>query len=105
MSELIRQAARMRMLDIMLDLSESCYCASWMSCLEYDLWEIIHHKKDKGYGMASREGIASEPAELDALSVELGGWWAGEDEWFELDNWKVEFDRYIAERNAKYNMT
>ena len=74
-----------KLLDLMSDISERCYCAQWLSDLEFDLWKIILDyrcgkiKGNVSYGQS--EVTIEEIKELVKLSEESNGWWA----WIEGD--------------------
>ena len=106
MSDVIREAAKRHMRDIIRDISEDCYCAGWLDDLEFNLWLLIHHEPDEGYGMCDRQDLADRLALLDTLSRELGGWWhwGGEQRecWIPLDEWEAKFAVYKADYDAKY---
>lgn len=57
----------------MSDISERCYCAGWMSRLEYDLWRMVANcgeSREYGMGMVTDE----ELADMRAIADEIGGW-------------------------------
>lgn len=56
---------------LMSEISEECYCAGWMSGLEFSLWAMVQGG-DRSYGMS--EPSESEVAQLRALSERCGGW-------------------------------
>ena len=72
--------------DRMSNISEDCYCAGWMSGLEYDLWKMVRGG-DRSYGMCR---VSDDDVEqLRVLSEMAGGWHDGArfipiDEWLEM---------------------
>lgn len=94
-----------KLADLMSDISEECWCAGWMSGLEFTLWRIINGG-ERQYGQG---GITDEQvAELKQLSELIGGWiyWyddtdnpeADPSEWGErfisLNDWLVMFSEW-----------
>jgi hypothetical protein len=68
--ELVREA----LLRMMSDLSEDCWCAGWMTDLEFTLWTAVETgNKDFGFGM--RECDLSRLKHLHEMA---GGWWVWE---------------------------
>jgi len=56
---------------LMSEISEECYCATWMSGLEFDLWHaVINGPKHYGQGDIRQEQIK----ELKDLSQKYNGW-------------------------------
>ena len=63
-------AARYGLLMLMTGISESAWCAAWMSDLSYALWDI------KGGTQYGQDIITDRQATLlKLLSEEAGGWW------------------------------
>lgn len=106
MTDLIREAAKRHMLHMMKDISEQCYCAGWMSNLEYDLWCLCHQESGPGYGMLDLEDMKPALQQLRGLAEELGGWWmwnpaddySWEDRciWVPLDEWKHIYAEHVT---------
>ena len=60
------------LVDLMMHISEECYCAGWLIDLEYDLWEIMHEGADRNYGMG--RVTEEQTARLLELANECDGW-------------------------------
>jgi len=63
---------------IMVNLSERCYCAQWLDGIEFVLWDFVEEcrKKeweDKDWGQNKIK--AWELLRLYKLSKEVDGWW------------------------------
>ena len=60
------------LMELMSEISESHYCASWMRDLEYNLWSMLQGGSRKyGLGEVSEEEINL----LKNLSDTCNGWW------------------------------
>ena len=58
--------------EMMSDISEDCWCAGWMSGLEFLLWEAV---STGDAGSWARHGVTIEHiAKLQRMSDVLGGW-------------------------------
>lgn len=71
--EAAKERAKGDLRDFMREISEDCYCAGWMSGLEFDLWDFAKKGVDKPYGLT--EMPASWAVRLQHLSELCGGWW------------------------------
>ena len=66
--ELVREA----LLRMMSDLSEDCWCAGWMTDLEFTLWEAL----TTGARELGWDGIEERDlSRLKHLHAMAGGWW------------------------------
>ena len=84
--------------EFMSELSEEAYCAGWMECLEYALWDAV----GGGARLYGRKTLSdSEVESLRALSRACGGWIVFDDEteetWLPLSEW----EKRAAERKAR----
>jgi hypothetical protein len=93
----------------MSEISENCYCASWLIGLEYTLWSILTRAPEDTYPVQwGQEDInLTEAADLKRLSEECGGWivWDNEvsnpgagfplsgNRWVPMDTWLMMFER------------
>jgi hypothetical protein len=82
---------------LMSGVSEECYCASWLSGLEYSLWEMVAGG-DREFGLG--EVSLAQVDDLRALSGRCDGWWMWVDEgavagrvFVRLDAWGQVFAR------------
>jgi hypothetical protein len=62
------------------EISEDCYAASWLSGVEFDIWEMLPTQWRPYRDVASREfGMSDVPeetiAKLRELHEKAGGWW------------------------------
>ncbi|MCW2240791.1 hypothetical protein [Azospirillum canadense] len=78
---------------LMEEISEDCWCAGWLSGMEYDLWSMVQGGP-RDYGVS--EVSQGEVGQLIALSQQTGGWWhrpKGADDAvsISLDDWKALF--------------
>lgn len=64
-------AAR-ELLQLMSDLSEEAYCASWMTGIEFQLWEMLHGG-ERAYGNSVI--TLAELGQVRDLSGRCDGWW------------------------------
>ncbi|HEY8878261.1 MAG TPA: hypothetical protein VIN03_11895 [Roseateles sp.] len=58
---------------LMSEISESCYCAGWLTGNEYTLWEMVADPNaERRYGMdeVSERDIQT----MREISTEIGGW-------------------------------
>lgn len=65
--------ARLRMLDLMRELSETYWCADWEGNLDRKLAEVLTRGKPGPCGLADIEPEDFE--RLRRLHAEAGGWW------------------------------
>ncbi len=92
--------------DLMQEISEDCYCAGWISGLEYALWSfVLYPSGPRNYG---QRGVSLADIErLDKLSQEIGGWihWLDSEEaphqdWGEyfipMDQWIEMYAKHTA---------
>lgn len=64
-------AKQRELTELMSDISQACWCATWMSSLEFDLWRIVQN----GGSHYGQDDIAPETIEkLRLLSNEIAGW-------------------------------
>ena len=67
-------AEQQALADYMSVLSEECWCAGWLTGLEYALWSIVQSGTTYGQSWGQSEVSAVEMAELKRLSELVGGW-------------------------------
>lgn len=79
------RAAALTLQELMSEISEECYCASWLSGLEFDLWRAVE-EGPRPYGQG--DITAANVAELRRLSDACGGWWHDE-RFVTLDKWRA----------------
>jgi hypothetical protein len=88
---------------LMSDISEDCYCASWLIGNERHLWRAITDPNDDhryGMGEISEEDIAR----LRLLSQQVNGWWVWEDDgpdFISLDEWKRRLAALAAQKQEE----
>lgn len=85
------EGAALGLLGLIKGISEDCWCAGWMSGIEYDLWGAA---AGKPYG----QGIITERQAtlLRLLSEECDGWWCWQDDgpkFIRRDEWKKQVER------------
>jgi hypothetical protein len=95
-----RNAAAARDLEVLMsDLSEDCWCASWLDGTEYALWSFVLRSEPVEWGMGAVDG--EQIWKLRTLSNGAGGWWYWQEEhglmFVDLDTWK----RMYAEREVQ----
>lgn len=86
-----------RLGEYMSDISEKCYCAGWMSGLEYALWYAVENGELKyGHDLVTLEEIE----QLKKLSQDCNCWIYFDDETeetaIEFTLWKQKYDQFIA---------
>ena len=74
-------------------LSEECYCAGWMTGLEYQLWEVVLGSRTE-YGL--HQFTSEEITGLRELSALCGGWivWSDEEQeevFIPIEKWEAIF--------------
>lgn len=65
------------LLDLMEEISQRGFCATWMGGVEIELWAMVYAGAPRRYGMA--EVKADEIAQLRALATASGLWWRWSD--------------------------
>lgn len=104
-------ASQRELCDTMSDISEECYCAGWMSGLEYALWGALQ-TSDLIYGMSEID--AEQLQRCGQLAQELGGWivWVDDhdlpgtswQEWGKrfvpMDEWLEMYRRHVQTANT-----
>ena len=83
------EGAQIGLYALMAGISEFCWCAGWMSGLEFDLWDAVE-KGGKPYG---QECVTERQARLlRDLADECDGWWVRtvdhEPAFIHLDEWR-----------------
>lgn len=84
--------------DCMAQLSEDCYCAGWLSDLEYALWSaVMNGPVHKGNWNITQSDIDR----LRLLARRAGGWIIWDDSllataWLPIDQWLPRYDQYVA---------
>lgn len=58
--------------DLLSDIGEDCYCASWLIDIEHSVWAMLGSKEPIEFGMGSVSPADLERAE--ALGKAIGGW-------------------------------
>ena len=81
----------------MSDISEKCYCAGWISGLEYTLWYAVENGPlEYGHGIVTPEEIE----QLKKLSQACSCWIFMDDDKeetaIELLLWKQKYDEFIS---------
>lgn len=61
-----------RLAVLMAECSEDCYCAGWMSGLEFDLWGAVLRGTDFDWGQSTVK--AETLAEMKRLAESCDGW-------------------------------
>lgn len=79
--------------NLMVEISERCYCAGWMTGLEFVLWEaLLNGPREYGQHKITEKDIAS----LKALSTQTGCWiffdTVTEETAIDLTAWRVKYD-------------
>lgn len=64
-----------RLREMMGDLSEECWCASWLMGCEHALWEMVEEEPGKDHRWGMGTVLAAEVDDLRRMSAEAGGWW------------------------------
>ena len=96
----------MALRDKMSNISESYWCAGWLTGLEYSLWYILEHAADptlsadsqyKNFGMSSL--LDDEIASLNSLRQKAGGWWFWSEEaqqeiFITTDEFKLMYEKH-----------
>lgn len=91
--------------ELMSEISGDCYCAGWMSGLEYALWNLVLYPSGpRHYGQS--EVPLADIKQMDMLSQEIGGWivWKDDEDGLPLEEWGEYFipmDQWI-EMYAKH---
>ncbi len=104
--------AMVRLRNYMSDISEDCWCAGWLTGLEYDLWRAVIRGPAPlgqgslghgsfGQGLITRENLAV----LRHLSTECGGWVAWLEDWSDeafvpMDRWQEIFAEHSRKRES-----
>ena len=72
-------AQQRELYELMSDISEDCYCAGWMTGLEFAIWGALQDG-DRRYGMGEMDAEQLEGCR--ALANELDGWviWVDDDD-------------------------
>jgi hypothetical protein len=89
---------QIQLANLMNDISERCYCAAWMTDLEYVLWDaVINGQRKYGHGFITPHEID----ELKKLSKACNAWIYFDDEVEEtavtLDTWELMFDKAVVD--------
>lgn len=89
----IIDAARERLLGMLLDMSEDAWCCNWFQKLEFYVWDASLG------GQCDDELRAADYAAAKELGIALGGWWTREADsddprWVEMDEWLRMFDEW-----------
>lgn len=87
------EGAALGLLGLMRGLSEELWCAGWINCLEYSLWNVQP-------GMLYGQGSITERQSilLRLLSEECDGWWFWNDcgpEFILRADWQKRADSYL----------
>ena len=94
------EGAALGLLGLMSGISEECWCAGWLSGLEFDLWDAVMNANTGRLRMTTRQATL-----LRLLSEECDGWWRWSDrtentEFVSLDEWKAILER-ASEQNRR----
>lgn len=101
----LRAAEELRQL--MSDISENCYCASWLMGLEYTLWSFATDPSTRRGTDWGQDSVSEgEIGELRRLSAECDGWIVFDTEapitktclgetWVPLDKWLIMWRRVV----------
>jgi hypothetical protein len=66
------ELARETLLRMMRDISEDCWCAGWLSGLEFTLWNAVTTgKMESGWGVVEDRDLLR----MKYLHELTGGWW------------------------------
>jgi hypothetical protein len=89
--------------NLISDISEDCYCAGWMSGIEYELWALLVDpttKRDRGMSRVEDDDIAT----LREISNEIGGWiyWDDDDgkRFCPIGEWLVRYEKDTKRERA-----
>lgn len=90
--------------ELMSEISEWCWSATWIMGNEYALWDFINSEGSKKYGVCETETdhvFAEDLQKLKALAEEVGQWPVWDDEvtdaetvagmylrWVSIEEWK-----------------
>jgi hypothetical protein len=93
-----RMSSACKLRDLMSDISEECYCATWLIDCEFELWEMLETGPRKwGVGEVTAEQIV----ELKSLHHRCAGWVMFQDGVGEVFVDKREWKGILAEYNRK----
>lgn len=83
-----QEGARYGLLCLMTGISEEIWCASWLSGLEFLLWDAMHGEEPN----ENRRCTPRQKQLLKLLSEEAEGWWVWDDKhgprFLDLDAWE-----------------
>jgi len=93
------EAAR-QLFALMSDISENCWCASWLSGCEYSLWRFVRAGVATSWGQA--DVSVEELRSLMDLSLACNGWWTwnaelGGEVFVQFDEWVKRYEAYRKE--------
>lgn len=87
----------------MSSISEDCYCAGWLSGLEFQLWSaVMNDPVEQGWWKVTQSDIDA----LRLLARQCGGWivWdeSRRDEmWVPIDEWLRRYEEHVANSAKK----
>ncbi len=96
LAKALDRASAIALASLMSEISEDCWCASWLTGLGFSLWERTQYGGPSAWGQG--EVNASHLNRLLDLAVKAGGWWhwpqvydglsyIGELTFYALDEW------------------
>lgn len=91
----------------MSEISEDCYCAGWMSKLEFELWSaVMNGPVEAGFWKVTQSDIDR----LRLLARRCDGWVVWDETlltetWLPIEEWLRRYDEYAANRAANANRT
>jgi hypothetical protein len=94
---LSRKSARELMRNLMEEISEQKYAASWLIDLEYLLWDLLDHPQKRGL-------LPFERAGLKHLAEIAGGWWTYSDDGLKFlpsAKWLVRYQAYVHSKATR----
>ena len=86
------------------DISDDCFCATWLSGIEYELWSII--QGDTPAINLYSTIYQSELDDMKLLSTEINGWvtWGDDDiqpMYISLDEWLITYNKWKERSGVK----
>jgi len=98
-----------KLLTMMEEISERCYCAQWLNGLEYTIWKFVQDDcKTVKWGQSTI--LRSELNKIRKLANKTGIWWIWiEDKLYNLcdnvmvpiDTWKNHYNKAVRINNSE----